>query len=297
MDLVVMAAGMGSRFGGLKQIQPVDSNGNFIIDYSIYDAIKAGFDRVVFVIKKENLNDFKNTIGKRLEPFIKVDYVFQENSSFLNKNQVVLRTKPWGTAHAILCTKEKVSSPFAVINADDFYGRNSFLKIAEFLKNLKNENDFAMIGFHVSNTLTETGEVKRGVCNIKDGNLIGIKESKIKRAKDNILSSPVDKDEYEVIDSDRLVSMNLFGFTPKLFDFLQKGFEDFLEENKDNLLTCEYYIPTILTRYINEKIGDLKVFETDEKWYGLTYKEDFDYVSQGIKELIQKNIYPINLWE
>ena len=297
MDLVVMAAGMGSRYGGLKQIQPIDKNGNFIIDYSIFDAIKAGFDKVIFVIKKENLDEFKNTIGKRLEPFIKIEYVFQENSSFLSKDLKVDRTKPWGTAHAILCARDKVSSPFAVINADDFYGRNSFFKIANFLKDLKNEDDFAMIGFRVLNKLTEAGDVKRGVCYIKDGNLTEIKESKIRKIHDKIFASPVDEDNFSKIDNDKLVSMNLFGFTPKLFDYLQKGFENFLEENRSNLLTCEYYIPTILTKYINQKQGNLKVFETDEKWYGLTYKEDFDYVSKGINDLIEKNVYPINLWE
>ena len=297
MDLVVLAAGMGSRFGGLKQIEPIDKQGNFIIDYSVFDAIKAGFEKIVFVIKRENYIDFKDTIGKRIEKHIKVEYAFQDLNSFIpEKLDIKNRVKPWGTAHAILCAKDKVKGSFAVINADDFYGRGSILSIANFLKNRENDDDIAMIGFKVINTITENGTVKRGICKSVNGNLSNIEESEIKKENNKLFATPLGKDDYSEILPDTLVSMNLFGLTKNVFDYLEEGFKEFLETNKNDLTSCEYFIPTILTKYINENKGKMKVIDTNEKWYGLTYKADFQDVFDGINLLVKKGIYPDLLW-
>ena len=297
MNLVVLAAGMGSRFGGLKQIQPIDENGNFIADYSIYDAIKAGFKKVVFVIKRENLDLFRQTIGKRIENQIKVEYAFQDLDSFYPKNvPTVLREKPWGTAHAILCASDKVDNDFAIINADDFYGRESFQKICNFLKNKKNEKDFALVGFIVGNTLTENGTVKRGVCEINEDNILGFTESVIEEVSGEIFRKAIGEETTHKMQRNDLVSMNLFGFTKNLFDFLQKGFEQFIIDNRNDLKTCEFFIPTILTKYIKENHGNIKILDTNEKWYGITYRDDFDTVCKGIKNLVDLGIYPQDLW-
>lgn len=297
MDLVIMAAGMGSRFGGLKQLEPVDNNGNFIIDYSIFDAIRAGFDKIVFIIKKENLDAFRRTIGKRIEKRIKVEYVFQEKSSFVPAGyNIEERVKPWGTAHAILCAKNNCTGDFAVINADDFYGKSSLLTIANFLKNNKNKNDFAMVGYKAINTISENGEVKRGICNICGDNLVGLTESVISFTNNKTFARAIESEQENEIDKNTLVSMNLFGFNSSIFDYLEEGFKKFLNKHKENLQTCEYFIPTILTEYIEQKKGNLKVLSTDDKWYGLTYKQDFDFVTRGIKSLVDKGDYPRNLW-
>lgn len=298
MNLVVMAAGMGSRFGGLKQIEPIDNNGHFIIDYSIYDAIQAGFDSVTFIIKRENYYAFRETIGKRLEDKIKVNYVFQDLDSFVpSKFKTEKRQKPWGTAHAILCAKDAVKDDFAVINADDFYGRESFVKVYNYLKNKNNQDDFVLIGYKIGNTLTENGSVKRGVCHIENGSLKGLTESFVETINGKIYRKPLEEKDYvEASDTD-LVSMNLFGFTPKLFSYLKNGFEEFLEKNKDDLSSCEFFIPTILTKYIKNNCGKIKVVDTNEKWYGITYKQDKDTVCKGIKNLVDLGFYPKQLWK
>ena len=293
-----MAAGLGSRFGGLKQLEPVDSNGNFIIDYSIFDAIRAGFDKIVFIIKKENLGAFRNTIGKRIERRINVEYAFQELNSFVPKNiDIGQRVKPWGTAHAILCAKSCCCGDFAVINADDFYGKDSLATIAKFLKTNNDKKDFAMVGFKAINTVSENGEVKRGICDISGDNLVGLAESVIRFENNKTFARPIDATIEKEIDKNTLVSMNLFGFNASIFDYLQEGFEKFLNKNKENLKTCEYFIPTILSEYIKEGKGNLKVLDTDDKWFGLTYKEDFDFVVRGMKGLVDKGEYPKNLWQ
>lgn len=298
MDLVIMAAGLGSRFGGLKQLEPIDNNGNFIIDYSIYDAIRAGFDKIVFIIKKENLEAFRGTIGKRIEKRIKVEYAFQEKTSYVPENyDIESRVKPWGTAHAILCAKPYCKDDFAVINADDFYGKDSLMTIAKFLRENQNKKDFAMVGYKAINTISQNGEVKRGICNIDKGNLVGLTESVIRVEKNKTYAHAIDSCDEREIDKNTLVSMNLFGFNASLFDYLQEGFEKFLDKNKANLQNCEYFIPTILTEYIKEGKGNLKVLDTDDKWFGLTYKEDFDFVVNGIKKLVEKGDYSSNLWE
>lgn len=298
MDLVIMAAGLGSRFGGLKQLEPIDDNGNFIIDYSIYDAIRAGFDKVVFIIKKENLEAFRATIGRRIEKRIKVEYAFQELTSFVPDGvNIQNRVKPWGTAHAILCAKDYCKDNFAVINADDFYGKDSLLTIAKFLALNTNKKDFAMVGFKAINTVSENGEVKRGICDIHNDNLVGLTESVIRFENNKTYARAIDSSEEREIDKNTLVSMNLFGFNASIFDYLEDGFKNFLIKNKENLQSCEYFIPTILTAYINEGKGNLKVLSTNDKWFGLTYKQDFDFVASGMKKLVERGDYPSKLWQ
>ena len=223
MELVVMAAGMGSRFGGLKQIEPIDEDGNFIIDYSIYDAIKCGFDKIIFIIKKENYDIFKNTIGKRIENIIKTEYVFQENPKS-SKN----RTKPFGTGHAVLSAKNKINSNFAVINADDFYGYDAISKIAEFLRQNKQENKYALVGYHAINTISKNNSVKRGICEIKNNHLVEITESLIEKENNNLFATSIENNKCkQIIQDDQIVSMNLFGFTPKFLDLLNDEFDKF----------------------------------------------------------------------
>lgn len=298
MDLIIMAAGLGSRFGSLKQIKPIDENGNFIIDYSIYDAIKAGFSRVVFIIKKENFEYFDKTIGKRIKPFIEVDYAFQDINSFLpNGFENIKRQKPWGTAHAILCAKNKIKSNFAVINADDFYGREAFIVIYNFLKGLNNNNDSAMVGYKAINTISQNGEVKRGVCKISNNCLTNLEESVIRVDKNKLYARPLYKNNLEQeIEEDTLVSMNFFGLNKCILNFLEEGFKSFLN-NTENLQTKEYLLPTILTELISKNLSKIKILKTNGKWLGLTYKEDFDEVFNGIKQLKDGGIYPKNLWE
>ncbi len=301
MTLVIMAAGMGSRFGGLKQIEPIDENGNFIIDYSIYDAIKVGFTKVVFIIKKENYEIFRETVGKRVEKYIKVEYAFQELDKLPSGYSVpVGRVKPWGTGHAILCSKDLVKENFAIINSDDFYGRDAFRVIAEFLKNVKNDEGvqtYAMAGYMVKNTLTENGSVKRGICSVKDGYLTKLIESKIERVDGVLEALPLDGGDKYIVSDDDTVSMNMFGFTPQIFDYLEKRFPEFLDEHKDNINECEYLIPTLVFEEIEKGLARVKVLKTDAVWQGITYREDKDKVVSEIKVLVDKGEYPQGVWE
>ncbi len=301
MTLVIMAAGMGSRFGGLKQIEPIDENGNFIIDYSIYDAIKVGFTKVVFIIKKENYEIFRETVGKRVEKYINVEYAFQELDKLPSGYSVpVGRVKPWGTGHAILCSKDLVKENFAIINSDDFYGRDAFRVIAEFLKNVKNDEGvqtYAMAGYMVKNTLTENGSVKRGICSVKDGYLTKLIESKIERVDGVLEALPLDGGDKYIVSDDDTVSMNMFGFTPQIFDYLEKRFPEFLDEHKDNINECEYLIPTLVFEEIEKGLARVKVLKTDAVWQGITYREDKDKVVSEIKALVDKGEYPQGVWE
>lgn len=296
MTLVIMAAGMGSRFGGLKQIEPIDNNGNFIIDYSIYDAIKCGFDKVVFIIKKENYDIFRETVGSRIESKIKVEYVFQELSNLPEGYQVPdTRVKPWGTAHAILCCKDVVKENFAIINSDDFYGYDAYKTISTYLKNKTNYN-YAMVGYIASNTLTDNGSVKRGICQIKDNHLEKLIESLVERKGNQIIATPLNGEESFTIEDDTPVSMNMFAFTPKIFDYLEERFPNFLEENKDNIDKCEYLIPDIVFEQIKKGMVKVDVLKTTARWYGITYKEDKEQLVKSIKDLVQNGTYPSNLW-
>jgi len=295
MTLVIMAAGMGSRFGGLKQIEPVGNNGEFIIDYSIYDAIKAGFDKVVFIIKEENYDIFKDTIGKRIEGKISVEYVFQDMNYI--PDGIILpsdRTKPLGTGHALLCLKDTVNEPFITINADDFYGRDAFEKAAEFLK--ENTQDYAMISYLIGNTLTENGAVKRGYCEQKDGYLTDIIESVAYRENGKIKLEPLDGRESFYVEDNDLVSMSMICFKPDMINYLDKHFKKFLEENRDNLNTCEYLMPMEVSKRVNNNEIKVRIINTDSIWKGVTYKEDKEDLITYINKLIEKGEYPQKLY-
>lgn len=300
ITLVILAAGMGSRFGGLKQIEPMGPSDEFIIDYSVYDAIKAGFNKIVFLIKRENYDLFKETIGARVEPHIKVEYAFQElNNLPIGYELPSDRTKPLGTAHAVLCCKDVVNEPFAMINADDFYGRDAFIKAYDFLVNAdSNSNNYGMIGYMVSNTLTENGSVKRGVCEVDENDYLkSIIESKVERINNVIVAKPLDgRGEFNVEDN-ATVSMNFLLFTPSIFKHIEDRFPIFLEENKDNLLTSEYLIPDVLEKLIQENKVTTKVINTTASWYGVTYKEDTPSVRNAIKNLVDNGEYNYNLWK
>jgi len=300
MTLVIMAAGMGSRFGGLKQIEPIDEYGNFIIDYSIYDAIKVGFTKVVFIIKKENYDIFRETVGKRVESHIEVEYVFQELDMLPDGYSVPEgRVKPWGTAHAILCCKDVVKENFAIINSDDFYGRDAFRVIAEFLSRDSSDSmyhEYAMAGYKVKNTLTENGAVKRGVCDVEGNYLTKLIESNIDYVDGMLMAMPLDGGEMFPVFEEDVVSMNMFGFTKELFDHLEARFPVFLDNHKDDINTCEFLIPTLVFDEIENNTARVEVLKTDAVWQGITYREDKDKVVSGIKELVLNGEYPEGLW-
>ena len=283
MTLVIMAAGMGSRFGGLKQIEPVGPNGEFIIDYSIYDAKRCGFDKIVFIIKEENYEIFKETIGKRVEGKITVEYVFQNNLNVPIEIPTE-RVKPLGTAHAILCCKDLVKENFAVINADDFYGYNAYKVLAEYLKKTKDE--FLMVSYLLGQTLTKSGKVKRGVCH-KDGEyLTDITESEVIEENNKLVGTELETGKEINVDKNTLVSMNMFGFTPKIFELLENNFKEFLLTH--DIMKSEYLIPSELSKYIKEGLIKLRVLETDAKWFGITYKEDKEEFTEEINKLVKK---------
>ena len=295
LTLVILAGGMGSRFGGLKQIEPMGPNGEFIIDYSIYDAIRAGFTKVVFLIKEENFKIFKETIGSRVEPHIHVEYAFQGKEHLPEGYDYPEdRTKPYGTGHAILCVKEKVQGKFVIISADDFFGYDAFKKAADYMKE---NNDFCVVGYKIGETLSETGTVKRGVCMEKDGYITGIIESKATKEGNIVHCEPLSGADPYDIELDHPVSMLMFGFTEVLFDELEEQIIPFMEANKDKLDTCEYLLPDVLDEMIKNNKVKIKVLTTTSKWLGVTYKEDAPEVRKSIKELIDKGEYPLNLWE
>lgn len=296
LTLVILAAGMGSRFGGLKQVEPIGPNGEFIIDYSIYDAIEAGFTKVVFLIKDEIYDLFRETVGKRIEGKIPVAYAFQRIGDIPEwVNIPEERVKPWGTAHAVYACKDEVSGNFVMINSDDFYGRDAFMKIAEYFNNATNE-DYAMVSFRVVNTMTENGSVKRGVCESENGLLTKITESSIEKVDDKIIATPLDGSDSFEVEPNALVSMNFFGFTPRIFTKLERDLSVFFEKNKDNLLKCEYLIPDVVFEEIKDGVN-VHVLESVDKWLGVTYREDKEYVVSEIAKLIDKGVYPNNLWK
>lgn len=296
MELLIMAAGMGSRFGGLKQIAPMGPNDEFIIDYSVYDAIKSGFSKVVFIIKEENYDIFKETIGARVEPHIPVEYVFQKMDNIPDFVKIPEdRVKPWGTAQAIYCAKDAIKEPFVVINADDFYGRDAFRVAKEFLENAK-EKEYATVGYEAIKTMTENGSVKRGVIATKDGNLESITESSIIKEGDKVACTPLNGAEIFYIEPSALVSMNMLVFDPSIFSYIEEKMPIFFKENENNLEKCEFLIPDIMDEANKENYADVKVLHTDATWYGVTYKEDTDMVRSSIKRLVEDGEYPNNLW-
>ena len=301
--LVIMAAGMGSRYGGLKQIDPVDGRGHIIIDFSIYDAIKAGFDKIVFIIKKENEAVFRDTIGRRIEPFVQVEYVFQELSHLPEGFTVPKgRVKPWGTAHAILSCKEAVDGPFAVINADDYYGRHAFGLIYDFLINHPDDEHYryAMVGYRVENTLTEHGSVSRGVCKTSpEGFLTGIVErTNLIMGENGPAYSEDGGSSWVPVSEGTTVSMNLWGFSHSIFQEIEKGFVPFLEKGlKENPLKCEYYIPAVVEQLISSGKASVSVLKSEDRWYGVTYKEDKPEVMKAVDRMKQQGEYPDLLWK
>lgn len=300
MTLVILAAGMGSRYGGMKQIDPINDDGNFIIDFSIYDAIKAGFDKVIFIIKEENLNDFKETIGNRIGKHIKVQYAFQKIDNVPKWFKVPPdRTKPWGTTQAMLSIVDIVNEPFAVINSDDFYGREAFEIIAEHLKQFEKyigKPQFCMVGYSLKNTVTEHGAVNRGVCNVNDqGNLINIIETKEIVPIGNNKAEYPSGNEKGILDLNTTVSMNCWGFTPAIYPYLHSEFENFLS-NIQNPLKDESYLPEVVDTMIKTNACDVIVYKTNACWLGVTYAEDKPAVVAGIKNLINKGVYPEHLW-
>lgn len=301
ITLVILAAGMGSRFGGLKQIEPLGPNGEFIIDYSVYDAIKAGFNKIVFLIKEENYEVFKETIGSRVEPHIHVEYAFQKNDNLPEGYEIPAdRVKPLGTAHAVLCCKDKVHEPFMIINADDFYGRDAYMKAATFLRNITEEKPYhhGMVGYLVKNTITENGAVKRGVCKVENNNLISLTESTVEKVDENtIIAQPLSGAAAFEVSEDDTVSMNMLLFTPHIFKYIEENFASFLDKNKDNLDKCEYLIPDIVFQAIENNFAVTEVLKTTATWYGVTYKEDAESVKVALAKMVTDGIYPNNLWE
>ncbi|MCI6422827.1 MAG: nucleotidyltransferase [Blautia sp.] len=301
--LVVMAAGMGSRYGGLKQIDPVDEQGHIIMDFSIYDAVKAGFKKVVFIIKKENEESFKEAIGDRLSKQIQVEYVFQELTNLPDGFSVPEgRVKPFGTGHAILCCMDVVDAPFAVINADDYYGSHAFQVIYDYLTTHEDDDKYryTMVGYVLENTLTENGHVARGVCMTdEDNNLIGIQErTHIEKRNGQAAFTEDDGATWTEIPNDSIVSMNMWGFTPSILQELKAGFPVFLEENlKKNPLKCEYFLPSVVGNLLTEEKATVKVLKSTDKWFGVTYKEDKPVVVAAIRKMKEDGLYPEKLWE
>ena len=297
--LVIMAAGMGSRFGGLKQMTPVDEEGHFIIDFSLYDAYQAGFRRVAFIIKREIEQTFRETIGARMEKWFHVDYVYQELDRLPEGFAVPEgRKKPWGTAHAVACCRGVVEGPFAVINSDDFYGRGAYEAIYRFLTENKAPHHYAMLGYQLRNTVTEFGSVARGVCHVQDGMLLDITErTKIfKRGQDAAYTE--DGETFVPLSGDSLVSMNFWGFTPEILDEIWDAFPAFLAENLPvNPEKCEFYLPTFVGSRLAEGKVRVRVLPCMETWHGVTYKEDLDSVKSAIGALKREGKYPARLWE
>jgi NDP-sugar pyrophosphorylase family protein len=296
--LLILAAGMASRYGSMKQIQGFGPGGETIMDYSIYDAMRAGFKKVVFIIRKDFAADFKDIFEPKLKGRISTDYVYQDLHSFMGSYEVPEgRTKPWGTAHAVLCAMDTIREPFAVINADDFYGRDSFEKAYRFLTGECNERLHSIIGYELTKTLSENGSVSRGVCEVdKENNLVSIAERvKIYRDENNKITYEEGDKKFEVPD-DSKVSMNFWCFDPSVFSFIEKIFLEFLAENIDNP-KAEFFIPIIGDRFITEKRGAIKVIPTSSQWFGVTYKEDAQGVQQSLNRLIHSGEYPIKLWE
>ena len=302
--LVVRAAGMGSRYGGLKQIDPVGPNGEIIIDYSLYDARKAGFETVVFIIKKEIEKDFKESIGSRIPADMKAIYVFQNIDDLPEGYSVPAeRVKPWGTAHAVCAAREVIAGPFAVINADDYYGADAFNVVYDYLANSKGGDvyDFAMVAYELENTLTENGYVSRGVCVTDANDMLENVTEHTHIEKDDMWGAKFTEDggeSWHPLASDTLVSMNLWGFTADFIKEAWDGFPEFLDKAiETNPLKGEYYLPSVVTKLIDSKKATVKVLHCTDKWYGVTYKEDKPKVVVALKQMHDCGMYPENMWK
>jgi UTP-glucose-1-phosphate uridylyltransferase len=299
--LLILAAGMGSRYGGLKQIDSIGVNGATILDYSVYDALRADFGKVVLLIRKSIEADFKAVFAERFKN-LPVEYVFQENDMLPSglplsvSQQTATRQKPWGTAHAIWCAKSAIQAPFTVINADDFYGANAFYVIANYLKNIDNHsNAYCMVGYYLKNTLSEAGSVARGVCSADENGFLTnvIEKTDIQRFNNRIVcdvgKSPI------FLSEDELVSMNFWGFSPTIFEHCESMFKDFLMENAENPKS-EFFIPLVVNHLIDSQIAKVKVLSSADEWIGVTYSADKESASQKIHELVAQGKYPVDLW-
>ncbi len=301
--LVIMAAGMGSRYGGLKQIDPVDGEGHIIMDFSLFDARKAGFEEVIFIIKRENEADFKEAIGDRVGRYMKVSYAFQEIDNIPEGYEVPEgRVKPWGTAHAVLSCIDQVNGPFAVINADDYYGREAFELIYNHLASHQDDDKYryTMVGYMLANTVTDNGHVARGVCEMnQDGELVGITErTKIEKRGGGIAFTEDDGETWTPVPGDTTVSMNMWGFTHSILKEIRDRFPAFLDQgNQNNPMKCEYFLPAVVSDLLGEGRATVAVLKSADKWYGVTYKEDKPVVVAAIQRMKEEGLYPEHLWE
>lgn len=301
--LVIMAAGIGSRFGGgIKQLEPVGPNGEIIMDYSIYDAMEAGFDKVVFVIRKDLEKDFKEVIGNRIEKIIEVKYAYQEKDDIPQpfKTNYAERKKPWGTGQAILCCKNVVNEPFLVINADDYYGKEAYVEAYQHLTGEQKQSDkvqISMVGFVLGNTLSENGGVTRGICKVDENRMLTdvVETSNIIKTE---TGAAVQTENGDIpVDVNSPVSMNMWGLKPEFFDILKEGFEKFLEESASNFMKAEYLLPTIVGNLLHDEKAEVTVLQSNDKWFGVTYKEDKEAVVASVRNLIDAGVYPNKLFE
>jgi hypothetical protein len=298
-QLVVMAAGIGSRYGGLKQIDPIGPSGEIVIDYSVYDALRGGFDKVIFIIRRDIEEVFREKVGRSIEKQIDTSYVFQELDNL--PDGVVCppdRTKPWGTGHAVLCAADEITGPFAVINADDFYGAGSFSTLADYLHSAGDSDgkyDCAMVGYILGKTLTEHGHVARGVCSAQDGRLVEIVERTCIQQFDDGVKYTEDGDNWVPIDPASTVSMNMWGFTTGFLDELKTGFAEFCRTSL-NTPKSEYFVPMVVNDLIVAGKTSPSVLMTDEQWYGVTYQEDKPALKAAVADMVAAGRYPDNLW-
>lgn len=297
--LVIMAAGMGSRFGGLKQITSVDDQGHAIIDFSLFDARRAGFKKIVFIIKHEIEDSFKAAIGARMENFFDVQYVYQQLDRLPEGYSVPDgREKPWGTGHAVLCCRGTVTGPFAVINADDFYGRGAYEAIYSFLSADRPDSEYAMVGYKLRNTVTENGHVARGVCEIENGFLRDITERTHIEKRGSDAAYTEDGEHFTPLSGDTTVSMNFWGFSTKMLDELGARFPAFLDRSlPENPLKCEYFLPFVANEQLQEGSASVRVLDCNETWYGMTYRADLDSVRAAIAAMKTDGVYPARLWD
>jgi len=297
--LVIMAAGMGSRFGGLKQITAVDEAGHAIIDYSLFDAKRAGFKKIAFIIKHEIEDSFKQTVGHRMEKYFDVQYIYQQ-LDVLPEGYCVPegREKPWGTGHAVMCCRGTVTGPFAVINADDFYGKGAYKAIYDFLSADRDKSEYAMVGYKLKNTVTENGHVARGICDVENGYLKGITERTHIEKRGENAAYTLDGEHFTEVSGEATVSMNFWGFSTQMLDRLSAGFPAFLDKNlPENPLKCEYFLPFVANEQLEDKTATVEVLQCSETWYGMTYRADLDHVKAAIADMKAAGIYPEKLWE
>ena len=298
-SLLILAAGLGSRYGGVKQIDPVGMHGEALLDYSVYDAMCSGYGKVVFIIRPDIEKDFRERLFDRIARNMDAEYVFQTHDSLLSPEQIAAsagRTKPWGTVHALLCAKDAIRTPFTVINADDYYGREAYGILGSYLSGLENDSTaHAMVGYLLKNTMSPMGSVSRGVCRVKDGLLEGMRENtKIEFEGDRIVSHLPEGDVY--LTGDEWVSMNFFGFTPKAFEYMQLYFERFMKDTVTEP-KAEVLLPNCAGEMVNRGAGTIRVFSTSEKWFGMTYHEDRETVRQNLALKTRQGVYPEKLWE